>query len=50
MPICGEITPPLYRVDAERAAACFLYQDQPTLDKHAVNDVLVPRPASISAS
>jgi peptide/nickel transport system ATP-binding protein len=32
MPMCTESVPPLYRTDELRAAACFLYRDQPVLE------------------
>ena len=44
MPMCAESVPPLYRTDASRAAACFLYRDQPTLDGLDMGQVLA-RPA-----
>jgi peptide/nickel transport system ATP-binding protein len=46
MPICREVDPPLYRLDQERAASCFLYQDQPTLDTTAIDEVLASRGAA----
>jgi oligopeptide/dipeptide ABC transporter ATP-binding protein len=45
MPMCSETVPPLYRTDATRAAACFLYRDQPTIDGLQMDQVLA-RPAA----
>ncbi len=43
MQICSEVAPPLYRMDAQRAAACFLYRDMPTLESGAISEVLETR-------
>lgn len=41
---CVQLPPPLYRLDANRVAACYLYDTTPTLDADAMTDVFV-RPA-----
>ena len=46
MPMCRETTPPLYRIDEHRAAACFLYRDLPTVSGAAMDEVLAPKSAS----
>jgi peptide/nickel transport system ATP-binding protein len=47
MPICTEVDPPLYRLDEQRAASCFLYQDRPTLETTAIDQVLaLPTPSA----
>jgi peptide/nickel transport system ATP-binding protein len=46
MPMCTETTPPLYRIDERRAAACFLYRDLPTISGATMDQVLVPKAAS----
>jgi oligopeptide/dipeptide ABC transporter ATP-binding protein len=40
MPMCNDVAPPLYRLDEQRAAACFLYRDNPALDRGAMDQVL----------
>ena len=40
MPMCSENVPPMYRMDAARAAACFVYRDSPVLESEQVVDVL----------
>jgi peptide/nickel transport system ATP-binding protein len=41
MPLCREHMPPLYRLDAARAAACFLYRGTPTtLASDQLNEVI----------
>jgi peptide/nickel transport system ATP-binding protein len=40
MQMCREKEPPLFRLDDQRAAACFLYADSRTLDTAAINQVL----------
>jgi oligopeptide/dipeptide ABC transporter ATP-binding protein len=41
MPMCREHMPPLYRLDATRAAACFLYHDAPSiLARDELNEVI----------
>jgi peptide/nickel transport system ATP-binding protein len=40
MEICGEETPPLFRTDEHRAAACFLYQESPRLESADLERVL----------
>lgn len=44
MPMCSQISPPLYRLDEHRAAACFLYRDVPTLKGSDMDQVLVSKP------
>jgi peptide/nickel transport system ATP-binding protein len=46
MSMCAETTPPLYRIDEHRAAACFLYRDLPTISAGTMEQVLVPKAAS----
>jgi oligopeptide/dipeptide ABC transporter ATP-binding protein len=41
MEICRREVPPLFRADTHRAAACFLYQDNPKVEAAELNDVLV---------
>jgi peptide/nickel transport system ATP-binding protein len=48
MEICRNVVPPLFRLDERRAAACFLYQDQPKLESTELEQVLAT-PSSISA-
>ena len=50
MPMCSDAAPPLYRLDTERAASCFLYRDVPTLDAAAMSEVLVPKRTQSSTS
>jgi peptide/nickel transport system ATP-binding protein len=41
MDICRESVPPLFRVDQERAASCFLYRDRgPALASEQLNEVM----------
>jgi peptide/nickel transport system ATP-binding protein len=40
MAICGEQRPPFYQVDADRVAACFLYQEAPALNNQEMISVL----------
>ena len=40
MDICRQQTPPLFRTDAHRAAACFLYRDSPVLAGAELEQVL----------
>ena len=40
MSICREQTPPLFRTDKHRAAACFLYRDHPVLDATALDQLM----------
>lgn len=40
MPICVQQTPPLFRTDADRATACFLYKEAPVVESAQLNDVL----------
>jgi peptide/nickel transport system ATP-binding protein len=42
MPMCRVSPPPLYRLDADRAAACFLYDDHPALQSDQLSDVMSP--------
>jgi peptide/nickel transport system ATP-binding protein len=41
MDICRTKVPPLFRTDARRAAACFLYQNSPKLESEELDDVMV---------
>jgi oligopeptide/dipeptide ABC transporter ATP-binding protein len=41
MDICKTTVPPLFRTDTHRAAACFLYQDNPKLESAELDDVMV---------
>jgi oligopeptide/dipeptide ABC transporter ATP-binding protein len=47
MEICRQERPPLYRTDARRAAACFLYREQPPLDGAALDEVMTVQPAAV---
>lgn len=38
---CWSQQPPLYQVDAERVSRCFLYEDQPVLEKADVSETFV---------
>ena len=40
MPVCREEQPPLYRTHGTRAAACYLYKDNPTLEGRDIGRVL----------
>lgn len=40
MPVCVQQAPPLYRTEADRATACYLYQDSPPLESTQLNEVL----------
>jgi peptide/nickel transport system ATP-binding protein len=40
MPMCREDAPPLYRLEAQRAATCFLYRDRPALSSSEMDEVL----------
>ena len=40
MPVCREQQPPLYRTHGTRAAACYLYKDNPTLEGRDIGRVL----------
>jgi oligopeptide/dipeptide ABC transporter ATP-binding protein len=52
--VCWEQHPPFYRPDQHQVAACFLYQDSPTLDSRDVAEVFptasTPGTSPISAS
>jgi peptide/nickel transport system ATP-binding protein len=50
MEICRVKTPPLYRTDQGRAAACFLYQDKPELDSAELDEVMAARGRAASAN
>jgi peptide/nickel transport system ATP-binding protein len=39
MPVCSHATPPLFRVDATRAAACYLHQAAPVLPGDEINQL-----------
>jgi peptide/nickel transport system ATP-binding protein len=43
MRICTETVPPLYRTDDQRAAACFLYKDAPSITGDEMGRVMVPK-------
>jgi ABC-type oligopeptide transport system ATPase subunit len=40
MSMCHDNPPPLYRIDANRAATCFLYRDRPALASEQLNEVM----------
>jgi peptide/nickel transport system ATP-binding protein len=40
MPVCRESPPPLYQTNGTRAAACYLYKDNPTLEGREIGRVL----------
>jgi hypothetical protein len=40
MDICRATTPPLFRTDERRAAACFLYRESPVLEGVDLDRVL----------
>jgi peptide/nickel transport system ATP-binding protein len=42
MPMCRETAPPLFRTDARRAAACYLYRDTPPLGDGDLTGLLSP--------
>jgi oligopeptide/dipeptide ABC transporter ATP-binding protein len=42
MPKCSEEVPPLYHTDPHRAAACFLYEDAPSLGSDQMMEVFAP--------
>jgi peptide/nickel transport system ATP-binding protein len=46
MPKCREKTPPLYRPDPHRAAACFLLEESPPIETGSLADVFVGRSES----
>jgi ABC-type oligopeptide transport system ATPase subunit len=46
MDICHESPPPLFRIDAGRAATCFLYRDRPALASEQLNQVMAPATAA----
>ena len=39
MEICKSM-PPLYKLQERQTASCFLYQDQPELDREQLSEVL----------
>lgn len=43
MDVCHEAAPPLYRLDEQRAAACYLYEEHDALRPDELNQVLVDR-------
>jgi oligopeptide/dipeptide ABC transporter ATP-binding protein len=48
MEMCRQQTPPLFRTDQRRAAACFLYREDPVLRDETLDDVLAtPVPAEV---
>jgi peptide/nickel transport system ATP-binding protein len=50
MPMCSEVSPPLYRLDDQRAAACYLYRDMPTIDAGTMVQVLVPKSRPLAST
>jgi peptide/nickel transport system ATP-binding protein len=40
MQMCSDVAPPLYRLDDQRATACYLYNDRPVLAREAMGQVL----------
>jgi peptide/nickel transport system ATP-binding protein len=42
MDLCRQQTPPLFRTDERRAAACFLYRERPVLEGSELEQVLAP--------
>jgi peptide/nickel transport system ATP-binding protein len=40
IPTCRSSTPPLFRLDAERAATCFRYRDRPVLASQELEQVM----------
>ncbi len=40
MPACRAAQPPLFRTDAQRAVACFMYNDAPVLDAAEIDSIL----------
>jgi peptide/nickel transport system ATP-binding protein len=40
MPMCSDLAPPLYHLDERRAAACYLYRDNPVLAGEGMSQVL----------
>ena len=40
MQMCSEEAPPLYRLDEQRATACYLFNDRPVLAREAMGQVL----------
>ncbi|HEU5431526.1 MAG TPA: ABC transporter ATP-binding protein [Thermomicrobiales bacterium] len=49
MDMCRTAPPPLFRLDARRAAACYLYRNQPALEGTALDQVMAP-PEALSGS
>ena len=52
MEICRTTNPPLFRTAEQRAVACFLYRESPTLESAALDHVLAApaaAPAGIGA-
>jgi peptide/nickel transport system ATP-binding protein len=43
MPICRESPPPLYQIDGSRIAACYLYDQAPTMAKEDVGNLFVAK-------
>jgi peptide/nickel transport system ATP-binding protein len=41
MDICREVTPPLFRVNADRAVACYLYRDAPVVSPEDVSALYI---------
>ncbi len=42
MDVCRDLSPPKFQLDERRAAACFLYSEQPTLEEGSLNRLLKP--------
>jgi oligopeptide/dipeptide ABC transporter ATP-binding protein len=47
MEMCRTTTPPLFRTEHGRAAACFLYRDRPQLDASELDSLLARRSAPV---
>ena len=48
MPICRQSSPPLFRTNEHRAAACYLYIDNPVLQSEDSTDIFVTQAATAS--
>ena len=44
MPMCVEASPPLFKTDERRAAACFLYRDAPVVAGQELAGIFAPAP------
>jgi oligopeptide/dipeptide ABC transporter ATP-binding protein len=47
---CRQAQPPLYQIDATRAAACYLFEDQPQLAGEHLGDLFAGGPMLVTAS